>query len=162
MSGDNPFEVSADAYGDRSARDRDVITAEVSSRTIELLNQTRPWVSLMGVLLWIGTVLIAVGSIMALIGGLMAGQGGMIFIAAIYIALGLAYGYLAKSLTGYAARINRLNASESVGDLEDAMECQKNFWRAVGIITLAGILLYIVIIAMVFAGFAFLGNFGRM
>lgn len=161
MSGDNPFEVSSDAYGDRSGYDRGVVTAEVSTRTIELLNQTRPWVSLMGVLLWIGTVLMGIGSVFVILGGLMAGQFGMFFIGGLYIVFTVVYGYLARSLTGYAGRINRLNASESVADLEDAIESQKNFWRTVGILTLVGIVLYIVFIAMMLAGFAFLGNLGR-
>ena len=160
MSGDNPFEVSSDAYGDRSGFDRGTVTAEVSTRTIELLNQTRPWVSLMGVLLWIGTVLMAIGSAFAVIAGLAAGQVGMVFIGGLYVVFTVVYGYLARSLTGYASRINRLNASERVEDLEDAIESQKNFWRTVGILTLVGIILYIGIIVMAFAGVAFLGNLG--
>ena len=33
MSVDNPFEVSSGSYGDRSGKDRDVVAAEVSTRT---------------------------------------------------------------------------------------------------------------------------------
>lgn len=161
MSDDNPFEVSSDAYGDRSGYDRGSAGVEVSLRTIELLNQTRPWVSLMGGLLWISTVLIGIGSLMALAGAAMSGQATLIVIAGLYVLTAVVYGYLARSLTGYSSRINRLSASESVQDLEDAIESQKNFWRAIGIITVVVLLLYVVFLILMFAGVAFIGNLGN-
>ena len=163
MSGDNPFEVSPDGYGDRSGRDRGVVTAEVSTRTIELLNQTRPWVSLIGVVFWLITALYVIFALFAFVGVALAGQaaGAALVVAVVYGIVGLIYGYLAKSLTGYASRINRLNGSERVEDLEDAMEAQKNFWRLSGILLLVSIVLALVVIGLMFAGVAFLGNLGR-
>lgn len=161
MSGDNPFEVSSDGYGDRSGYDRGVVTAEVSTRTIELLNQTRPWVSLIGILAWIGTALLVIVILGSAGMALAAGQPGMMLIAVMYVIMALIYGYIAKSLTGYAKRISRLNISERVEDLEDALEAQKNFWKAIGIITLLVILMYVGLLLLAFAGVAFLGNLGR-
>jgi ABC-type multidrug transport system fused ATPase/permease subunit len=128
MSNDNPFEVSSDSYGDRSEADRDASSAEVSSRTIELLNQTRPWVQLIGVLMWIGVVFMALATIFLVGASLMGGgvAGGLI-IGAVYGFMTFVYWFMAKSLTGYAKRINALSASESLRDLEDALEAQKNF-----------------------------------
>jgi len=161
VSDDNPFEVSSDAYGDRSGYDRGTVTAEVSTRTIELLNQTRPWVSLIGVLAWIATALLVLGVLAGVGMALAAGQPGMMLISVMYVIIALIYGYIAKSLTGYAKRISQLNISESVEDLEDALEAQKNFWKVAGIITLVVIIIYIGALLMMLAGVAFLGNFGR-
>ena len=138
MSGDNPFEVSSDGYGDRSGYDRGVVTAEVSTRTIELLNQTRPWVSLIGILAWIGTALLVFVILGSAGMALAAGQPGMMLSAGVYLIMALIYGYIAKSLTGYARRISRLNVSERVEDLEDALESQKNFWNLHSLHCLAG------------------------
>ena len=88
MSNDNPFEVSSGSYGDRSGVDRDASSAEVSRRTIELLNQTRPWVQLIGVLMWIGVVLMALVTIFLVGAALMGGGlgGGLV--------IGLLYGFI--------------------------------------------------------------------
>ena len=147
------------SYGDRSGVDRDASSAEVSRRTIELLNQTRPWVQLIGVLMWIGVVLMALVTIFlvgaALMGG---GLGGGLVIGLLYGFITAVYWFMAKSLTGYAKRINALSASESVRDLEDALEAQKNFWKTVGIITLVTILIYIVAIVLMIAGVGIMQN----
>ncbi len=159
MSNDNPFEVSSDSYGDRSDVDRDASSAEVSSRTIEILNQTRPWVQLIGVLMWIGVVFMALATIFlvgaALMGG---GVGGGLVIGLLYGFITAVYWFMAKSLTGYASRINKLSASESVRDLEDALEAQKSFWKTIGIITLVTIAIYLVMIVLFVLGVAVLPN----
>jgi hypothetical protein len=159
MSNDNPFEVSSESYGDRSGVDRDTSSAEVSRRTIELLNQTRPWVQLIGVLTWIGVVIAALATI-ALVGLALAagGIGPRLLMGVLYGFITFIYWFIAKSLTGYASRINRLSASESVRDLEDALESQKNFWKTVGILTLVMILIYIVMIVLFFLGIGFMQN----
>jgi hypothetical protein len=160
MSGDNPFEVSTSAIGDRSPRERDVMSAEVTTRTIEMLSQTRPWVQLIGVLMWIATVILAICSIVMIVLSFMGPNpnpvvGGM---GVIYLLVILVYWAFAKSLTSYASRINALKASESVADLEDALEAQKGFWRLAGIITVVFLLLYVVILVFAFSGAMFLGN----
>ena len=159
MSGDNPFGVSSDSYGDRSGRERSPVVAEVSPRTIEMLNQTRPWVQLMGVLLWIGTVLMGLGSIAVVFAALMSGQEIMVVVGALYVVGAIVYGVLAKSLTGYASRINSLRASERVDDLEDALESQKTFCKVCGIITLIGIVIYLLGIVLVVSGAIALNQF---
>ena len=157
MSNDNPFEVSLDSYGDRSGADRDASGAEVSNRSLEMLNQTRPWVQLIGVLLWIGTVLMAIAGLFGLFAAVIAGIGGAAMFQGIFMLIFvLIYGTLAKSLTGYAKAINKLNASESVHDLEDALESQKTFWRLSGIITLVVLLIYLVMFLLMIAGIGFL------
>ena len=86
------------------------------------------------------------------------GVGPGLFLGALYGFITFIYWFIAKSLTGYASRINRLSASESVRDLEDALESQKNFWKTVGIITLVTILIYIVMIVLFFLGIGFMQN----
>jgi hypothetical protein len=160
MSGDNPFEVSTSAIGDRSPRERDVMSAEVTTRTIEMLSQTRPWVQLIGVLLWIVTVILGIVSIVTIVLGFMARDANAVLVGMGigYLIGTLIYWALAKSLTSYASRINALKASESVGDLEDALEAQKAFWRLAGIITVVTLLIYVVIFVVAISGAAFLGN----
>ena len=158
MSGDNPFGVSKSAYGDRSESDRDTMVAEVTTRTIDMLNQTRPWVQLIGVLMWIGTVLLGVFGALSIFGALLTQNLAMILIAVLYIIITLIYASLARSLTTYSGRISQLRVSEKVRDLEDALEAQKNFWRLAGIITLVTLLAYLVILVLVISGAAFLGN----
>jgi amino acid transporter len=91
----------------------------------------------------------------ALMGG---GLGGGLVIGLLYGFITAVYWFMAKSLTGYAKRINALSASESVRDLEDALEAQKNFWKTVGIITLVTILIYIVAIVLMIAGVGIMQN----
>jgi amino acid transporter len=116
-------------------------------------------VQLIGVLMWIGVVIAAVVTVglvgIALFAG---GFGPGLFMGILYGFFTFVYWFMAKSLTGYAKRINNLSASESVRDLEDALEAQKNFWKTVGIITLVTILIYIVLIVLMFAGVAFMQN----
>lgn len=163
MSSDNPFEVSSDTYGDRSGRDRDASSAEVSARTLDMLNQTRPWVQFLGILTWISVILGGLIGGFGVIAILMAGGAGAALFQGLFLGIFLViYGTFAKSLTGYAKSINKLNASESVADLEDALESQKTFWRLAGIITLVVLVIYLVMILLFVAGVGFMGQmFGR-
>lgn len=161
MSSDNPFAVSPNSFGEVLPPDRDATHAEVTPRTIEMLNGTRPWVQLMGVLLWIGTVFLVLGSVGIIIASIFTSQPMLIAMGALYLVMAVVYGYLASSLTGYASRINALRASESVVDLERALESQKNFWRLIGIITLLFMGLYAVFIALMISG-ALTGLLPRM
>ena len=161
MSADNPFEASAEAYGNSPAVDRDASSAEVSARTIELLVQTRPWVRLIGVVTWIMTVLMALGSIVMIGLAAVAGQAEMLIVGPVYFVMAIIYGFLARWLTVYANRINYLSISESVSDPESALEGQKNFWRLAGIITLVVLVLYALIIVLAVAGAAILPMMGR-
>lgn len=158
---DNPFEVTSDSYGDRSGTDRDASAAEVSRRTIDLLVQTKPWVRLIGVLMWIGVVLAAIATAFLIAGAVFAGaEPGLLFMGLAYAFGTFVYWLMAKSLTGYAKKIDNLTRSESVADLEDAMEAQKVFWKTAGIITVVTLIIYIVILIAVAAGVAlFPANF---
>ena len=161
MSVDNPFEVSSGSYGDRSGKDRDVVAAEVSTRTIELLNQTRPWVQAIGVLMWIGTVFLGIGAVFTVAASLMTQNTEFALFSILYVAMTLVYGALARSLTTYASRINTLNASEQVRDLEDALAAQKAFWRLAGIIMLVAIVVYVVILGLMISGVLMIGTLPR-
>lgn len=161
MSSDNPFEVSSDSYNDRSGVDRDASSAEVSGRTIDMLKQTGPWVRLIGLLMWIGVVFMAIATIFIIGASVLAGAGpegmiGGLVMGVFYGFLTFVYWLMAKSLTGYSKRINALTASESVIDLEDAMEAQKTFWKTAGIVTAVTLIIYIVILVVMAAGFALL------
>lgn len=155
MSSDNPFEVSPDGYGDRSGHDRGVVTAEVSTQTIELLNQTRPWVLLIGILLWIATVIVGVFSVIAIIGAILDQRADTLIIGVIYVIAVLIYALMARSLTRYAGSISRLNMSERIVDLEEAIAAQKTFWKIMGIITLINLIIVLLVVLLAFAGATF-------
>ncbi|WP_417850594.1 hypothetical protein [Thalassoglobus sp.] len=158
MSSDNPFEVSGDSYGDRSGGDYDSSGVEVSGLSIQLLAETRPWVSLIGVLMWVGTVLMVLGSLFVIAAALFTGETGMILMGFLYVLIAVVYGIMAKSLTGYASKINSLIATERLVDLEEALRSQKTFWKTVGIITVIYLVcLILMIIGMMLFG-VMLGN----
>lgn len=160
---ENPFEVSGSSYGDRAKGDREASTAEVSSRTIELLNQTRPWVRLFGILTWIGTVLMAFVAIGMLVAGAAGPMGaGGVLIAVVYGFMALLYGFIASKLMAYGRYIHRLSQTEEVRDLEAAIDAQRSFWKTIGIITAVILILYAVFFVLMIAGVAFMGqNVGR-
>lgn len=157
MSDDNPFAVTSGSLDD-SRRDYDVTTAEVTTRTIELLSQTRPWVLLLGVLLWIGTVFLAIACVFAGGLGLITQNPTFLLMAVVYVLMTLVYGALARALTTCASKISQLVVSEKVRDLEDALEAQKTFWRLIGIITLVGIIIYVMVLIVMLSGMFMMGN----
>lgn len=160
MSTDNPFEASSETYGSRPAVDRDASSAEVSARTIELLVQTRPWVRLIGVVMWIMVVLMVLGSIFMIGLAVVSGQAEMFIAGPVYFVMAIIYGFLARWLNVYANRINSLSISESLSDLESALEGQKNFWRLAGIVTLVVLVIYALIIVLAVAAAAILPMIG--
>lgn len=147
MSDDNPFAVSDGSYGDRSRGPVGDGGVSVSRRTIEILEQTRPWVRLIGVLCWIGVVVLGIAVAVMIVGALTGGAPEMFLMALLYVVMLVIYIYVAKSLTGYAGKIGDLAETENVHDLEGALEHQKTFWRIVGIATAAYLVIVILFVA---------------
>jgi hypothetical protein len=159
MNDDNPYAVTPGSLEGYPVHDREATTGEVSARTIDILNQTRPWVRLMSILLWIGTVLVGFACVFMLGAGLLSLNPLLLFLTLIYVVGGVVYGVLAKALTTYASKIFDLNASGRVLDLEDALEAQKGFWKVIGIFTVVGIIIYFIVVAFMLSGVFMAGNF---
>ncbi len=122
----------------------------------------------MSVLMFIGAgfmLLVALGMLVA--GGAIASAGGNamfsgamgVGIAVLYAVLSIVYIYPALKLWKYASSIGNLLMTGSELDLIAALNHQRSFWKFVGILVLAMLVLYFVVIIGVIAvgGFAAMG-----
>lgn len=121
-------------------------SATVPPSLIELLAQTRPWVRLISVLIFVGMGLGLLGTLVAVTTmGTRAGMPGgvvsagmlipMIFVLALEIPA-------AMFLWQYASRIRQLQNGGGMPSLEEALSRQKSFWKYVGILTVVMLGLY--------------------
>lgn len=130
--------------------------AGVTERTVTLLGHTRPWVLFLSVFGFIMAGLFVLGMVIMLFASMMgpatAGAGSVgpigVIAAAFYAAGALFFFFLALYLVRYAGRIARLRASRSASDLEAALDAQRAFWRLLGIVVVAGIVVYFALIAV--------------
>jgi len=126
----------------------------VSEGAIELLRQTRPWVTFISVMCFIGSgFMLIIAAFVALAGaavGTAAGPSAKMFppaaLAIIYVPIAALYLYPGVKLWMYGSAIERLLASRSTTDLESALLEQKSFWKFSGIAAIAIIVLYVVVI----------------
>jgi hypothetical protein len=128
----------------------------------QYLNQTRPWVRFMSIVIFVMSgLMVLMGLVMLLIGifgGLAAsntgGLGplgsaiGMGMMALLYLALACVYIAPGVYLSRYANAIQHLKANGTAGALEDALKHQKSFWRFVGILTAVGLVVGVVAVGL--------------
>jgi hypothetical protein len=129
-------------------------SAAVPPSLIELLAQTRPWVRLISVLIFVGMGLGVLGTLVMGAVGARSGMPGsgavsaamfipMLFVMALYIPPAL-------FLWQYAAKIRQLQNGGGMPSLEEALSRQKSFWKYIGI--LAAVMLGLYAFAIVGAG----------
>jgi hypothetical protein len=125
--------------------------AEVAPGVIALLLATRPWVRFLSIIGFIVAALIVLAALA--IGAMGAGGGGapMIGAGVVYIAMAALYGVGAMILGRYASRITDLEYARSNVALEEALAAQKSFWKFTGILMVAVISIYAVILVIAFA-----------
>lgn len=130
--------------------------SSVTAALYESMRGTKPWVRFLAVLGFIGSGLMVLGGFFMLIGGgLMAVSdkqampfaGFPVVIALVYLVMGAIYLYPAVRLWAYGTRIGEMLASQSMHDLEAAIESQRRFWRVVGIYVIVLIGIYVLAIA---------------
>ncbi len=130
--------------------------AQVSPAIIESLGKTRPWVLLIAILGSIWTGLFLLGGLGILVAarstGIEFGMGiGYLFVGGLYLTpLVLMY--------RYCGAINRVMNSGGQHDLEQAIDAQRLFWQVMGILTLIGIVLGVL---MVIGAVAFAAAFSK-
>jgi hypothetical protein len=137
----------------------------VSPAAISLLRQTKPWVKLFSVLLYIGVGLIVLASVATLIalfsaaasssgsrGGRGEGLGVFLGVVQLVIMFGMAamYYFPATFLGRYAARIDKVVQQGRRQDFEAALRAQMTFWKFIGIATLVLMGIYAVIFVLAF------------
>jgi hypothetical protein len=129
--------------------------AAVPGSVIELLAQTRPWVRLMAILVFVGMGLAIIGGVVvaSLTPSSVPGAGFAVFIP-MFIVLVL-YIPPALLLWQYADRIRQLQNGGGMAALEDAIGRQKSFWKYIGILACIGIGFY----ALALIGTAMTGAF---
>lgn len=137
--------------------------AEVSATSVEMLRQTKPWVTLLSVISFLGAGFMLLGGVSMVAMGAIAPAGAspipMAAMGAGYIPFALLYVYPALKLWGYSSAIGRLIASRSSVDLDAALAQQKSFWKFAGISTIVMIVLYVVlIVGFMVVGMAALGG----
>lgn len=163
MDDQNPFEVTPQSVGGGVARSPDGEPVQVSSRSVELLTQTRPWVMFIAVLLIIGGVLMGLMGIglmlmAALSTNRLPGFEGPMGAAmgAFYLFLALIYFLPARWMFTFCSRVRDLESTEQAVQLEDALEALRNFWRLIGYICIAFMALYAIALLAMCAGVGFM------
>ena len=128
------------------------VMASLTPLAQQYLDQTRPWVRFMSIVIFVmAGLMVLLGLVMLLIGifgGLAARNGGGLgmlgsaiggVMALLYLALACVYIAPGLYLSRYANAIKLLKANCTAGGLEDALKHQKSFWRFVGILTAIGL-----------------------
>jgi hypothetical protein len=130
------------------------VAISVSSRTMELLRQTRPWVLFIGIIGFIvaGLIALATGMFIYFTAGSMpSGRIEPLLIMGIYVLMGVACFLPSLYLCRFAMSIHRLQVSGSVDELERALAVQKSFWRLTGMLVITVIVAYVLLIAFFIA-----------
>ena len=151
----NPYAApSANLFGSSSQTTSEAVPAEA----IAQLQGTKPWVRFFSVLMWIGVFFMLLAGagmgFMATMAGDAAKAGGLqgpmiLGMAVFYVIMGFFYIYPAVKMWQYASAIQGLMQSRSAEDLVKALCHQRAFWKFVGILAIAMILLYVVFIVVI-------------
>jgi len=162
----NPYASPAPTapYGSTSEPYRTDDRAEVTGAAVELLRQTKPWVTFLAVMSFLGAGFMLLGGIsMVALGAVVPKSGAtpipMAAMGAGYIPFALLYVYPALKLWGFSSAIGRLLASRASIDLEAALAQQKSFWKFAGITTIVMLVLYgVFIVGFMVIGMAAMGR----
>ena len=137
----------------------------VSAEAIQQLAATRPWVRFISVMTFIGAGFMLLGAagmaVMGVVGGAAGAKlpptspnhqvnqfaGAMGFgIAALYVVLAVVYLFPGIKLWKYANAITTLTTSGRNHDLVTALDQQRSFWKFMGIMIIAMLILYVLVI----------------
>jgi magnesium-transporting ATPase (P-type) len=132
----------------------------LSEKGLKFLRQTRPWVRLMSVIVYISVGFMVLGGLTIFLVGLTGNfmgnnsavfasmPGGTHLAGLVYILLAVLYFVPGVFLSRYASAIKTLEFSPAPESLENALKYQKSFWRYVGVFT-------VVCLVFIASGFAF-------
>ena len=124
--------------------------AGVTNTMIDAMRGTKPWVLLIGIVLFISAAFMLLATLgMVGAGALgmaeMGAESGMLLgIGAMYALMGIIYILMGVYLIKYSSAIGRLLQSVSVIDLEEALISQRKFWKIAGIITAVMLVLMVI------------------
>ncbi len=135
---------------------------QISPLALQHLIRTQPWVRLVSIVvltvisIWLLTTIMGLSGSTSLAGARPGGAGEAGYFAGafgVFLTVAVFYLYPLVKLSKYAAAIRRLRVSQSMADLENALDQQRGFWKFVGVVTLIG---------AVFALIGILGVFGAL
>ena len=136
--------------------------AQASETSVDMLRQTKPWVTFLSVMGFISTGLMLFAGVGMILVGAIAPSGASPFPPALfgvmYLPMAFVYIYPSLKLWSYSGAIGRLMATRSMADLEAALAQQKSFWKFVAILTIAMMVLYVLLIAGVMVAGVALGS----
>jgi len=127
------------------------------ARTVELLNQTRPWVRFFGGMGIAFTFLMTIGSV---IGGLLLVSRGqasikvLVFVVAYFIS-GLLYFFPSRHLWRYGGSIAAFSTNPTPENLNEALAQQKSFWKFIGVAMTVVLIFYVVLLVLGLLGVMF-------
>lgn len=130
--------------------------AGLTRRMVELLSQTRPWVLLIAIMGFVVTGLMVLGGLgLAVAVAVSDFEPQFLAIGVLYVFIALIYFFPCLFLLRFAGAIRKLGYGGGAAAMEEALERQYSFWRLIGILTLAVIAIYVLIlvIAIVVAAF---------
>jgi hypothetical protein len=141
MSDVNPFQPPRAA--DDSARP--VPQAGVPQAIVDLLAQTRPWVTFLAVLGFVVCGFLGLAGIVGSIGGAFV-KPRFALVGVVYVLLAVFYLFPSLFLMRYSRAIRKLTQGGGEPALVEAMERQKSFWRLIGIAALVMLCLYLLVL----------------
>ena len=162
---ENPYSMPGTESGSEQFVPKEI---SLSPAGQQFLNQTRPWVRFMSVMMFImaGFMFLA-GLIMIGTGAVFVGQSrlnnpmsalGPAVAGTFYVILSLLYLAPGVFLHRYAGTIKLLESSRAAQALEDALKHQKSFWRYVGILTLISLILGVILVIFMIVFFALIAH----
>jgi hypothetical protein len=115
--------------------------ATPSRKGLDMLRQTKPWVRLLAILMFLSGGLTLVGAVVATISIYSSPFSGTLDKIVPLLLLVASSTSIAPAvyLNRYASLIGAFLASHQDRDLEAALEAQKAFWRLLGFMTIAGV-----------------------
>jgi ABC-type multidrug transport system permease subunit len=160
MSDDAQYAPPPSGFDSQPPRNPETITESM----IDYLNQTKPWVRFLSVLLFIAIGLMILGSLVGMVASLAASSGRqaemMIPLFLLYFALGFLYLPPAMFLWKYASAIQSISLDKVTG-MEQALRYQKSFWKFMGILAIVILVLYVIAIVIFIVMGAFSYSYNR-
>lgn len=117
----------------------------VAPGTVKILERTRPWVLFMSILGFVSVGFMILGGIGVAVAGIAAQRPEFAILAVLYPLLGLIYIFPSLYLYRYSARIRGLATNAQVQQLDSALDAQRSFWKFVGIVTVVGLAVTVLI-----------------
>jgi hypothetical protein len=153
---ENPINTVQDSGpGDAVIAEADITLTSMAQR---YLNQTRPWVRFLSIMMFIGVVIMILSGVVMLAWGVV-GQlspigrtfpmppGRAALLGLLYFILAILYIPPGVFLFRYASAIKFLESNRTAQALENALKRQKSFWRFVGIVTVIYLIFLVAVVA---------------